>query len=578
MTGSPPANPIEKTRRDRDRFLALALAGADALFETDEKGRIIFAVGRVMNLLGRGARSIEGETLLSLVAAEDVARFQQVTDLMRKGNRVADITVKLADGKAEARCVRISGHRLGTMNDHLFLAMNPAPPPAPPAQQPPDPQTGLLDRNGFTAAAKSRLDEAARSGLSYEMTLLDLPNIEALRKKVGNEATEQFVAHLGDYLKSLSVGGDSAGRLDATKYGVVHTDAIKPDAIRKRVSEMAKEAAPKAPPVAVHAASLELDVGDVSPEEAAQALAYTINQFSRQEGESFSLTSLSKGLKIALSSTVSDMNKLKQMVSKGDFDIVFQPVVGLKDYSVHHFECLARIRTPGKDGESPFRLVTFAEDTGLIAKLDFAIFERCASLLKKNIVGDRSIGVAVNVSGRSLSDPAYVQDLRLALKKYPGFGKRLLFEMTESAEVKDLNAVNAVLQELRREGHPVCLDDFGAGAAAFHYLRALTVDFVKIDGSYVRNVLSNRLDVPFLKAITSLCRDLKIKVIAEMIEDAGTVDLLRSLGVQFGQGYYFGRPSAKPPNGATAESDEAKGAAAPQNFVRREGVLYWSGP
>jgi EAL domain-containing protein (putative c-di-GMP-specific phosphodiesterase class I) len=184
--------------------------------------------------------------------------------------------------------------------------------------------------------------------------------------------------------------------------------------------------------------------------------------------------------------------------------------------------------------------------------------------------------VAINVSGRSLSDPAYVQDLRQALKKYPGFGRRMLFEMTESAEVKDLAAVNAVLQELRREGHPVCLDDFGAGAAAFHYLRALTVDFVKIDGSYVKDVLSNRQDIPFLKAIASLCRDLKIKMIAEMIEDAGTVDLMRAMGVQFGQGYYFGRPSAKPPNGGPAGGDGEKGAQAPQNFVRREGVLYWS--
>ncbi|MFZ0693682.1 MAG: EAL domain-containing protein, partial [Alphaproteobacteria bacterium] len=102
---------------------------------------------------------------------------------------------------------------------------------------------------------------------------------------------------------------------------------------------------------------------------------------------------------------------------------------------------------------------------------------------------------------------------------------------------------NAIIQSLRRTGFPVCLDDFGAGESAFHYLRALDVDMVKIDGSYVRDALAEPKDRYFLKSIAGLCNDLGISTIAEMIEQEKTIELLRSCNVKFGQGYLFGRPS-----------------------------------
>ena len=118
-----------------------------------------------------------------------------------------------------------------------------------------------------------------------------------------------------------------------------------------------------------------------------------------------------------------------------------------------------------------------------------------------------------------------------------------MFELTESATIADLDQTNVVIQSLRKNGFRICLDDFGAGESAFHYLRALDVDMVKIDGSYVRDALAKSKDRCFLKSIAGLCNDLKISTIAEMIEQEKTIELLRSCGVRFGQGYLFGRPS-----------------------------------
>ncbi|MBI4966540.1 MAG: EAL domain-containing protein [Rhodospirillales bacterium] len=566
------ATTLDKARKNRDRFLALALAGAEVLLEVDERNIVVFAVGTVVNLLGRGARAVEGRPVNEIIVDTDWPVAETALARMREGRRVADIALQVAKPNGERVRINLSGHGMQELNNRLFLALSHqyerpqvTPPPSP------DHMAVLPDRETFAAIARARLEEAARGGLGYTLTLLDMPELARLRQAAGPEAAQDFVTRVGDYLLQASVGGDSAGRLDANKYGVVHSEAVDPEVIKQQIAKMAAETAPKAPAMTVHSSVVTLDAQDISEEEAVQALVYTINQFSKREGAALTVRGLDKGISVELSSTVKEMSRVKTIVEKGGFDVVFQPVISLTDHAVHHFECLSRIH--GEGGGSPFKLVTFAEDTGLITQLDRVILERVASLLHKNFMGDRTIRLAVNLSGRSLTDGPFIRELRAILANYPPFGPRLLFEMTESAEVKDFEQVNAIIQELRQLGHPVCLDDFGAGAAAFHYLRRLTVDFVKIDGSYILKALTDRSNIPFLKAIASLCRDLKIAMIGEMIEDKPTADLLRELGVQFGQGYYFGRPSGSPLQGAGG----TKGKPVPDAFIRRDGRLYWAG-
>src|SRR5262249_3601947 len=124
--------------------------------------------------------------------------------------------------------------------------------------------------------------------------------------------------------------------------------------------------------------------------------------------------------------------------------------------------------------------------------------------------------------------------------------ERLLFEITESTRMRDLAVANDAIQRLRSRGYQVGLDDFGAGAASFPYLQALTVDFVKIDGAYVRGVLTDPRNALILKSMCTLCRDMGIYTIAEMVETRAQLERLREVGVDCGQGYLFGRPAPQP--------------------------------
>jgi EAL domain-containing protein (putative c-di-GMP-specific phosphodiesterase class I) len=190
----------------------------------------------------------------------------------------------------------------------------------------------------------------------------------------------------------------------------------------------------------------------------------------------------------------------------------------------------------------PFDFVQLAENIGVISQLDRAMCGRVIDLLTRSARSMPKLRVAVNLSARSLDSHDFRDRLIGMLQRNPQLRNRLMFEITESMALKDLQTTNAFIQVLRQAGHKVSLDDFGVGAAAFEYLRALEIDYVKIDGSYVQAALKTEKGGRFLKAMAGLCRELGIATVAEMVEKEEEVGFLLECGIDFGQGFLFGRP------------------------------------
>jgi EAL domain-containing protein (putative c-di-GMP-specific phosphodiesterase class I) len=144
--------------------------------------------------------------------------------------------------------------------------------------------------------------------------------------------------------------------------------------------------------------------------------------------------------------------------------------------------------------------------------------------------------------------------------------KQILFEITETTAMSDLQRVDRILVTLRKAGYRICLDDFGAGASSFPYLQALTIDFAKIDGGYIARMRDSAKDRAILRAIVVMCRDLGVGVIAEMVERVDQARDLLEMGIAYGQGYLFGRPSPSltayaPAIGNATTKDKAAGLA-----------------
>ena len=526
----------DRLRDQRDRFVAFAFAGADLLLEVAADHTVAYAAGASERLCAVSNAAMVGRAVDDFVQPAD--RFTLIEALRRvaHGGRFDSLKVSLAG--PEPQTVLISGLNASHPNRTWHLAVSRLRSAAIAAAMDPGPQPGArIDTSDFVTLIQQRLKEGEDSGEDYNLTLLDLSDA----KTMSADHSTNFFANVEGFLRSHSVGGTSVGRLRDDKFGVITDHVLDQREVQQRISDIAQEIAPEAPPVEVHSATVDMNDAKMAERDLTKALVYTINKFVAEGGESLSITSLAEGYRAAMDDTLQRVAHFREVITSDKLLFVYQPIVDLSDWSVHHFEALARIR---QDDQVflPSTFITFAEDVGIVTEMDMVVCRRAIQALKDSTALPEGSRVAFNLSGRSMGNPAFIQTLLTLLGDNRALLPRLLFEITESSEMRTLDEANRVVQKIRRMGCQVCLDDFGAGAAAFQYLRALEVDFVKIDGSYILDAFDTRYGKPFLKAMASLCSDMGIRSIGEMVEDEQSITLLKNVGVGYGQGYYFSRP------------------------------------
>jgi EAL domain-containing protein (putative c-di-GMP-specific phosphodiesterase class I) len=221
--------------------------------------------------------------------------------------------------------------------------------------------------------------------------------------------------------------------------------------------------------------------------------------------------------------------------------LLFQPVVALSSRIVHHYEALLRPSPmAGALWQTTQEFVNCVEALGLAEELDLAVVEQVLTML------DRAArcSIAANVSGLSMQSASFREHL---LKLLPsGSYRRLLIELTETAEIEDIAAAAAMLARLREQNIGLCLDDFGAGAAAYRYVRDLPMDYLKIDGAYVQAALRGQRERKVVTSMLELARSVGAETIAETIETPELARLMEDLGCTFGQGWLFGQPGPLP--------------------------------
>jgi EAL domain-containing protein (putative c-di-GMP-specific phosphodiesterase class I) len=264
--------------------------------------------------------------------------------------------------------------------------------------------------------------------------------------------------------------------------------------------------------------------------------------------------SLDEAVAQSVRRTLTDVGILGDAVNGRNFQLVFQPVVNLKDKnSIHHHEVLVRFG----DNASPFPMIRMAEELDLIEPLDIAVVEQTIDRL----VADPKLRLAANISGRTITSSAFVSAVKAMLAAKPAANGRLMFELTESAAIDDLALADRHLQALRAQGCLVCLDDFGAGAASLAYLQQLSLDIVKIDGRYIRELQHGGRESTFIRHLVFMCGELGVKTLAEMVETPQAEEAVRKAGVDYAQGWLYGAPTDIPM--LTANAAPAVANAAP---------------
>lgn len=536
-------DPISQLRHDRDRFVGFAFAAADALLEVDANHVIRYAGGAITFLTGRTPQAILGTSCIDLVAVPDRAMAKALLGGAVRRKRFGPVHLQLARAANGPVRVALFGACLPARDGCVYLALRTT---RAVAGRPTDgvgsrdPVSGLLDRKSLEQRVLDAAGNAGAGANAPKMTLLSLDGLDNVKRQLDPDAADDLMAEIGAQLQASSFDGESAGRLDYEKFGLVHSPDLEVAAVEAMIAACARRVDPSGCGVRVDSLTMTLEATSLSEADRGKALIYTLNKFSESR-QDFSIGELSEGYRLMLDDTRARMVAFKQTICRGEVDVVFQPIVELKGRTLHHYEALARFnRTPFK--ESTAQLIAFAEEVGLIGELDLLMCRQVSEKIQQARANGDHLAIAVNLSARSLESPLFVEDLLKLLAECGPIHDQLTFELTESWHIADLQATANIVHRLRERGFHICLDDFGAGASAFHYLRALEVDYVKIDGIYVSEAFTKPNGKTLLRSISSLCRDLKIQTVGEMIESEEVAAFLIDAGVTFGQGHLFGRP------------------------------------
>jgi len=514
------------------RLLGFAFAIADLLLEVAPTGKISFAVGAAAILAGDGERQLIGRSFMDYIEPDDQDLVWALINGADGGTRQGPAIARLAAGSSkDVRAFAISICKLPQNEGAISCALSRAAAPKLGRGE-----GGLHERGDFEGMTRALMESARSSGEELELSFVEMDGLADAAKALPAQTQTALKSRIAGALRAQSHGGSAAAKLDEDRYALVRAAGESAEALTERLGRLISLTA-DIQGFKLAASSMALS-GDASASQIVKAMRYALDDFIEGGIAGTVPGNLQDAVTASVRHTLKKASALGAMVTERRFKLAYQPVVNLATGALHHHEVLVRF---GEE-ESPFPMIRMAEELDLIEELDFAVFERSSEQLDEN----SKLRVAVNISGRTITSPDFIKkvtDLAKAKKSWSG---RMMFELTESATIDDLALADRHIQMLREHGCLVCLDDFGAGAASLAYLQQLSLDVVKIDGRYIRELQHGKREATFIRHLVQMCGDLGVKTLAEMIETPQTEDAVRRAGVDYGQGYLYGAAAEIP--------------------------------
>jgi EAL domain-containing protein (putative c-di-GMP-specific phosphodiesterase class I) len=234
---------------------------------------------------------------------------------------------------------------------------------------------------------------------------------------------------------------------------------------------------------------------------------------------------------------------INQALEENQFCLYAQPITPLDGSIDDHYELLIRMVNENGDCIPPGAFLPAAERYYLISKIDHWVIENAFGLLAENPEFLKQINFcSINLSGQSITDDDFLCFITTQLEKSGIPGKKICFEITETAAISNLNIAMNFISTLRGLRCRFALDDFGSGLSSFGYLKKLPVDHLKIDGMFVKNIVNDPVDHAMVKSINDIGHVMGMQTIAEFVENDTIKCMLKDIGVNYGQGYYIGKP------------------------------------
>jgi diguanylate cyclase (GGDEF)-like protein len=411
-----------------------------------------------------------------------------------------------------------------------------------------DALTGLANRGRFLERLEDALDRGQRSDQLVAVLLVDLDAFNGVNESCGQQVGDDVLITVARRIEALLETGDTVARLSGDEFAVVTTgldDEMQAEVIALRLVEAVRR------PLLEAGATLKLSAsvgiacvarGRCTAEALLRNAEVAMHQIKRKGGSGHQLVDVrEQSLVESRDGLTRDLDGAAQ---RGELRVVYQPVVSTIDGSVIGAEALLRWDHPAQGAIPPTTLIPLAERSRAIVDIGRWVLERACRDRRRFEVeqGANAFVMAVNVSVRQIMESGFASDVRAILRATRTPARLVSLEITETSLLEETEWVSEALQELKQIGVLIALDDFGTGYSSLSHLKRFPIDIVKLDQSFVSNILKDTSSHVIVSKIIELAHELDLAVVTEGVETVEQRDELASLDSEYCQGFYFARP------------------------------------
>jgi len=410
--------------------------------------------------------------------------------------------------------------------------------------------TGLFNRRMFEEQLEAALLNVGLENRHHALCYIDLDQFKIVNDTCGHVAGDELLRQLGDLLKSCVREGDVLARLGGDEFGILLENCALKEAsdvaenVRQSVKdfrfawqERVFEIGASIGLVGINAENCEL----ANILAAADMACYAAKDMGRNRVHVYEPSDA------MLSERHGQMHwagRITKALEEHRMVLFEQPLIGIQDneISIEHCEVLIRMQDDESAIIRPDAFIPAAERYNLMLTIDRWVINQVFEYMASGDCENVEKIIAINLSGSSLVDDALLDYILDSAETYQTNLNRICFEITETAAISNLAKATQFIRALKSRGCKFSLDDFGTGLSSFTYLKNLPVDYIKIDGSFVVDMINDPIDRAMVDAIVRVGHVMQVKVIAEWVEDENTLRLLKQMGVDFAQGYHLGVP------------------------------------
>ena len=395
-----------------------------------------------------------------------------------------------------------------------------------------DPASGCLKRAALMDELERRLAHPVVEPPLF-CALIEIPTMRPGHSLLPGDALAVLQKHTGELLQAALENGEHCGRLSDVTFLMVFAPQ-EPERLADRLIQLQADMEALHPIWKIIGAVVPLADGETGQSSSNTLRRANLACVSARQDAHFDLT--------CLNNVLPPTNRIEPLPFSALF-LRCQKIASCDEGVPSHYEILLGINDDLRPRHTTQSFVVMAEQTGLANDLDAWVLRTALEWMDRNVSGLETLsGLSVNLSGNSLTAEGHIDTMMRLLSRFPHLVHKLILEVTETAAIDNLDVAVRSLRRLRKMGCRIALDDFGSGYSSYSYIRSLPLDYLKIDGTYIRNLLTDPTDQALTASMVDVAHALGLKVIAEYVNSEAVYLWLKELGVDYVQGYWIHEP------------------------------------